>query len=106
MSNETVPAAANGAHTADQAHSHASTYFLVLVALSVLTLVEVLVSHITASGVRIFLLVAIALLKAYLVAQYYMHLKYENRLLFIIFAIPIVAATIILVLIGPMSALK
>ena len=78
----------------------APPYMLVFVVLAVLTLVEVLFSMFTALP-KMWIavgLILMALWKAYLVALYFMHLRFEPRRLWILAASPIPLA-IILVLV-------
>ena len=66
-------------------------YMLVWVGLFVLTIMEVLIATVTAIP-KIWLvigLMAMAFYKAYLVAVYYMHLKWEPKRLWLLVASPI-----------------
>ncbi|MGQ0605018.1 MAG: cytochrome C oxidase subunit IV family protein, partial [Anaerolineales bacterium] len=68
------------------AHTHAPStsrpYMRVFVFLVVLTLVEVgVASVLAASPAKVPLLLALAIAKAALVALYYMHLRFEGRVL-------------------------
>lgn len=56
------------------------TFFLVWVALLILTLVTVAVSHVDLGPWNVWLALSIASLKAGLVIAFFMHMKYENRL--------------------------
>lgn len=78
------------------------TYFTVYIALAVLTVVELLVVYLP--GLRIPLLAGLALSKAWLVIQYYMHLRYDARLFRWVFLIPAIAGIILTILIPPFSA--
>jgi cytochrome c oxidase subunit 4 len=60
------------------------TYVLVFVALAVLTAVEIGVTYLPVPRVPV--LVPLALLKAGLVALFYMHLKYDRRVFGLVFA--------------------
>ncbi|MCE7948520.1 MAG: cytochrome C oxidase subunit IV [Chloroflexi bacterium CFX4] len=77
-------------------HATAGTYVAVLGALAVLTLIELVVAYIPI--VREPLLIIIAIGKAWLVLQFYMHLRYENKILTWIFMIPAVAVGIVTVI--------
>ena len=62
------------------AHDHSKSYINVLLALSVLTAVTVVISHVhfgRAGNIAVGL--AIATIKASLVVLFFMHLKYEQR---------------------------
>jgi len=84
---------AHGAHAADEHHdglghhiSPLSTYFLVYGALLVLTVVTVLVSYAELPPAQsIPAAVAVASVKATLVAAWFMHLKYDKRFNIFIF---------------------
>lgn len=56
------------------------TFFLVWVALLILTLVTVAVSHVDLGPWNVWLALSIASLKAGLVIAFFMHMKYESRL--------------------------
>jgi cytochrome c oxidase subunit 4 len=73
-----------------------TTYWRVFVALAVLTIVEVWIARQEGSKVLLAAtLVAFALCKAALVAMYYMHLRYERRLLWYVATLPFVFAAIL-----------
>jgi cytochrome c oxidase subunit 4 len=59
-------------------------YLLVGVALLVLTAITVTVSYIPLGGYNLVIALTIATLKAVLVAMFFMHLLYDNRMYFII----------------------
>jgi caa(3)-type oxidase subunit IV len=68
-------------------------YWLIAVALLVATVVEVLLADYLkeigmGGGVVAGSMLAIALIKALLVILYYMHLRYERAILWVIFSIP------------------
>jgi cytochrome c oxidase subunit 4 len=71
-------------------HSSKKKYFVVFVALTALTLLEVAVAQVLKEqrGTMIALLVALALVKAGCVALYYMHLADERRGLKLTVGIP------------------
>lgn len=75
-------------------------YVKVFIALALLTLVEVWVSGVAADPVLVALaLVAMAVSKAALVAMYYMHLRYDRKLLSYIAVVPFVLAAVMVVII-------
>lgn len=85
--------AAHGAHAADEHHdglghhiSPLSTYIAVYLGLLVLTVVTVLVSYAELPPAQsIPAAVAVASVKAFLVAAWFMHLKYDKRFNIFIF---------------------
>ena len=54
------------------------TYFTIFLVLAALTVIELLVTYLEI--VKIPLLLGLAITKAWLVVQYYMHLRYDNRI--------------------------
>jgi cytochrome c oxidase subunit IV len=64
-------------------------YWMVLVALVVLTAIEVTISYIT-GGIKIPILVGLAIIKAALVVLYFMHLKFDARIYALVFIIGLV----------------
>lgn len=84
---------AHGAHAADEHHdglghhiSPLSTYFAVYGALLVLTVVTVLVSYAELPPMQsIPAAIAVASVKAFLVAAWFMHLKYDTKFNIFIF---------------------
>ena len=62
----------------------APRYGIVLIALVMLTAIEVGVSYLT-GGLKIGLLIALAVAKAALVVMYFMHLKFDTRLYTLMF---------------------
>lgn len=76
-----------------EAHSnHTKEYILVFVALTVLTVLELIVPELdTSYGMKASSLTLLALAKAWLVAYYYMHLKEEKKWLQFIAALPVFA---------------
>jgi cytochrome c oxidase subunit IV len=63
--------------------SHRGTYILVFVALAVLTALEVTVTYLPIP--RIPVLIPLALIKASLVALFYMHLKFDKKVFSVVF---------------------
>ena len=82
-----------------KADDHAEpNYWMVWLALAVLTVVELLVARVQgARGYVIFSLCALALAKAALVAAYFMHLKFENSALILVVLSPLVLSGILYV---------
>ncbi len=84
-------------------HISARTYIGVFVALAVLTAIEIAVTYLPLP--RIPVLVPLALAKAALVALFYMHLKYDRRVLALLFLFGVLMAialiTSLVLLFGP-----
>ncbi len=77
------------------------TYFAVFLALAILTLTELAVTYIPI--VKIPLLLGLALTKAWLVIQFYMHLRYDSRIFTWAFLIPVAMAVIITIFLQPLA---
>jgi cytochrome c oxidase subunit 4 len=81
--------------------SHTKTYLKIFAALGVLTIIEVLLSQ---SGMpvtpMVVLLIAFALVKAGLVALYFMHLHYDAKFLSIIAYAPLIVAAILITMLS------
>jgi len=86
-------------------HGHAEpNYFGVIIALTVLTVVELAVVFMPLSRFAIgAMLVILAFTKAIIVAMYFMHLKFEKRTLAIIAGTPIVLCIMLLFALLPDS---
>lgn len=66
-------------------------YVGVFIALAVLTAIEVGITYVPMPrALLVFILLALAFAKAAFVALYFMHLRFDSRLLTIVFVIPIV----------------
>jgi|ADurb_Ile_03_Slu_FD_contig_21_2088200_length_484_multi_2_in_0_out_0_2 cytochrome c oxidase subunit 4 len=72
------------------------TYILVWLALLVLTVVTWLVSYVHLGMLNVTVAMLIASMKALLVALFFMHLRYENRLLWAFAIIPLGFLTLII----------
>jgi cytochrome c oxidase subunit 4 len=84
-----VPHNSEGAHAAHGAHTRHTSPVVVFVILTLFTLLEIGVTLIGLPKEAIVPpLIAIALVKAALVAMYYMHLRYEKLIFTIIFVTP------------------
>ncbi len=86
-------------------HSNTRQYFLVFGGLGVLTAIEIILAVNLAESVLIPFLLAMAFLKALLVALFYMHLKNDSRIYAFFFvgaifllAIPFVLALLVMTL--------
>lgn len=76
--------------------SHKPNYLRIFVFLALLTVVEVAVAFAQIPKTsQVLLLVALAIAKASLVAAYYMHLRFEGRLLRLIAVAPLLFAIIL-----------
>lgn len=74
-------------------------YALIFWSLLILTIIEISVATMPfRKGFIILALVFFALIKASLVALFYMHLKFEKLLIYIIFAIPFILSFILVLL--------
>lgn len=84
-----------------QPTNHTKSYLKIFAALFVLTIIEVAIAQVGIPyTMLVILLVALALVKAGLVAVYFMHLKYEARFLSIIAYTPLVVASILILLVS------
>jgi cytochrome c oxidase subunit 4 len=85
--------------THEQSHQHIlplKTYLAVAGALMVLTVVTVAVSYVDLGGWNAVVAVFIAAIKASLVALFFMHLKYDNKVYLIIFLTSILFLALLL----------
>ncbi len=79
--------------------THHPNYIGIFVALTVLTVIEVAVAYAPiVRGPKILGLVAMAITKALLVALYYMHLKFDKRLVILVALMPFVLISIVCLL--------
>jgi cytochrome c oxidase subunit 4 len=69
-------------------------YTVVFMVLGVLTVLEVLVAEIFTSGIKIPILLGMALAKAVLVVVFYMHLKTDSRFFAVALLVPTLIAII------------
>ena len=85
----------------EQAHPHPRPYGLIFLSLFVLTMIEIFVSRIPLHKTAIVLaLVGLAVLKAALVAMFYMHLKFEKVLLTVIALSPLIFSFLMALMVG------
>jgi len=76
--------------------AHRAPYMRVFVFLVVLTVLEVLLAFVlAASPAKVPMLIALAIAKATLVAMYYMHLRFESRLLRAIAVFPLILSIVL-----------
>lgn len=77
---------------------HHPNYLAVWVWLALLMLASVLSSYLpTSAMIIISIILVLSLIKALLVALYYMHLRFERRLLLIVIVAPLVLAGILII---------
>ena len=77
-------------------HQHRPNYMLIFVFLAVLTGVEVTVAFTAIpKSIQVLFLIALAIAKATLVGMYYMHLRYEGRVLRFIAVGPLLLAIVL-----------
>jgi cytochrome c oxidase subunit IV len=92
-------------HATTEVHAHEhpgeGTYFTVFIVLALLTLFELLVTYIPIFKVP--LLLALAVTKAWLVVQFYMHLRYDNKIFTWALLIPVTFALIIAIFVQPLA---
>lgn len=84
-------------------HEHGGNegiYFAVFIVLALLTVAEVLVTYIP--GLKVPLLLGLMGTKAWLVAQFYMHLRYDTRIFSWTFVIPLIIGGIITLALQPL----
>ncbi len=86
----------------EQGHpNHTKTYMKIFGALAVLTAIEIGISQMSMpKTMMIILLIAFALVKAGLVAVYFMHLKYDARFLKVIAYSPLAVAGILILMVS------
>lgn len=83
----------------DSGHEHVTpNYIAVFITLFIVTVVEVLVPMLLhmSKGTLIVVLMAMAMFKAALVGLYFMHLKYDHKLLMVIAIVPFILAPIVI----------
>jgi cytochrome c oxidase subunit IV len=83
-------------------HHHVN-YFLIFGTLVVLTIVTVAVAfvHIESELVKVLVALAIASVKATCVALFFMHLKFEGKLIYTIFIVPLLLCVLLTVALIP-----
>jgi len=76
-------------------------YFAIFILLAVLTMIELLATYLP-NIAKIPLLLGLATGKAFLVVQFYMHLRYENKILSWAFLIPVLIGLIVTLALQPL----
>lgn len=79
--------------TNEQLHAVYGTYFLVWLGLVTLTSLTVVVSGMNLRALNVVVALSVAITKTALVLLFFMHLKYENRVFFIMFMVAILILT-------------
>ena len=103
-SSHTAPAAA---HSPGEGHASVQTYVRVAVVLGILTAIEIGALYVPGlpSHVLVALLLVFSVLKFALVVAFFMHLRYDSKLLTALFVGPLtIAAAIILALMALFSS--
>jgi caa(3)-type oxidase subunit IV len=84
--------------------SHKKTYMQIFVWLTILTAIEVGIVYVIHSRfVLITLLCALAIIKAALVAMFFMHLRFEKKTLALVVSVPLLLAGILILGLMPDS---
>lgn len=87
------------------AHRAHPNYLMIWVWLAALMLLSVLAAYLPTSAVLVLaIILGLALVKAVLVALYYMHLRFESPLVWLVVIPPLVLAAILVVALLPDSA--
>ena len=83
-----------------EAKAHARRpYLWIFLSLAVLTGIEVVVAGLAFEpALRVFVLIGFAVLKAALVALFYMHLRYDHRILAVIGGFPLLLVLVMLII--------
>src|SRR3954463_7859532 len=108
---ETPPAvAADRMHEPEEPHGHSEpmphhkvnyvAIFGLLVALTVVTVVVAFV-HIQSEVVKVLIALTIASIKASFVALYFMHLKFEGKLIYLILLLPVFLCLVLVIALIP-----
>jgi len=96
MNEHAVEHAVGHAHAAEEHHPQAPTYIVVAIILTILTAFEIGVFYAPfLQVVLVPLLIILAILKFILVAAFYMHLHFDNRVFSALFIFPLGLATLI-----------
>ena len=82
---------------------HAINYYYIFFALVTLTIVTVLVAfhRFESEVVNLLLALLVATIKATLVAMFFMHLKFEGKLIYLIFIVPLILCVLLTVALIP-----
>jgi cytochrome c oxidase subunit 4 len=82
---------------------HSVNYYYIFFALVILTVVTVLVAfhRFQSEVVNLLLALLVASIKATLVAMFFMHLKFEGKLIYFIFIVPLLLCVLVIVSLIP-----
>jgi cytochrome c oxidase subunit 4 len=82
---------------------HSVNYYFIFFSLVILTIVTVLVAmhRFESEVVNLLLALLVASIKATLVAMFFMHLKFEGKLIYLIFVVPLVLCVLLIVALIP-----
>ena len=82
---------------------HTVNYYYIFFALVILTIVTVLIAfhRFESEVVNLLLALLVASIKATLVAMFFMHLKFEGKLIYLIFIVPLILCVLLTVAIIP-----
>ncbi len=85
-------------HSGEVEHASVKTYWIVGAVLFAITAIEVAIFYIPAmAGVLIPILMALSVLKFVIVVQFFMHLRYDNKVLSRVFFGPLFLAILVVV---------
>ena len=107
---DTTPPAAPAAHEPEEPHGHSEpmpfhkvNYTAIFVLLVVLTVVTVAVAfvHIERELTKVLVALTIASIKAAFVALFFMHLKFEGKLIYLILLLPVFLAFVLVISLIP-----
>ena len=91
-----------GEPTLERAHPSTRTYVTVFLVLAIVTAIEVGVGSLgMAKPLQIGILLALAVGKALLVALFYMHLRYDQRVIVLIAASPLLLMSVLVIALLP-----
>lgn len=82
---------------------HAVNYFAIFAALIVLTVITVAIAfkRFESEVINVLLALLVASIKATFVAVYFMHLKFEGKLIYLIFIVPLILCVILVMALIP-----
>ena len=94
---DTAHPTTHGDHPVEHSHPGASEYLRIAAILTVITAVEVAVFYVPAlKAVLVPVLLVLSALKFFLVALFYMHLKFDHKLFSWLFVTPMVLAVVVI----------
>jgi cytochrome c oxidase subunit IV len=88
----------DSSHNSSNTHnSHTSLYTKILFILLFLTIVTVAIARVDFGSANLIIAMLVASIKAMLVAMFFMHLKYEHKIVWLYALIPVVLLVIMLI---------